>query len=234
MSLPKINQPLHKLKIPSTGEEIRFRSFLVKEEKILIMANESGNAADIADAVVQVINNCIVTEGFDVTKLASFDIEWIFLNLRVRSVSDTIELNKVCEKCEKPFSFQIDLKEVQAPKAEKIDNKVEVDENIGMLLKYPDIHAISLIQADNVIESAFSVVASCIDQIYDETSVYDSKDYSSQELIDWVLELPKDKFELVQKFFEDLPQLRHETEVACTNCNENNHVLLEGVNDFLA
>lgn len=234
MSLPKINQPLYRLTIPSTGEEIRFRSFLVKEEKILVMAMESGEPADIADAITQVINNCIVTEGIDVEKLASFDIEWIFLNLRVRSVSDVIDLNKKCSECDEKFEFQINLNEVKPPETPTTDTKVEITDEVGVILKYPSLSTMSQASvSEGDIDSAFGVVASCIDSIYDADKVYNSRDHSKEELVEWVLDLSKSAFEKIEGFFDSIPAVRHETEVTCIKCQAPNSIVLEGLNDFL-
>lgn len=233
MSLPKINQPVYRLTIPSTGEEIMYRSFLVKEEKILAMAMESGEAKDIADSVSQVINNCIVTEGVDVDRLASFDIEWIFLNLRVRSVSDVLDLTTKCEKCESPFDFQIDLKDVQPPVPTNTSNKIEITDEVGVILKYPSIGTMSFAAQGNSLDSAFSIIASCIDQIYDRDTVYSSRDHSKQELVDWVLDLSQDAFGKIEEFFDGIPAVRHEANPVCPSCSETNEIVLEGVTDFL-
>jgi hypothetical protein len=233
MSLPRIKQPLYRMTIPSTGEEIQYRSFLVKEEKILVLGMESGETVDVTDAITQVINNCIVTEGVSVDRLASFDVEWIFLNLRLRSVSDVMDLKSQCSKCESSFEFQVDLKDIPPPKPTTASNKIQFTEDIGIVLKYPTLNSASGAMTDNSIDSAFSIIASCIDKIYDKDAVYDSKDHDKQELVDWVLELSQTSFAMIEKFFEDLPAVRYEKDIPCPSCSESNKIILEGLDSFL-
>ena len=233
MGLPTINHPIFRTKIPSTGEEIRFRSFLVKEEKILVTAIQSDDPQLMVDSLIQIINNCLVTEGINVSKLASFDVEWIFLNLRLKSVSDVVELTRICSSCENQFPFEFNLADVEIPVVKNIENKIQLTDEIGVILKYPSLNTMIIGAADQNIDSIFSMIGSCIDQIYDNDKVYDSKEYSSQEIVDWMLELPGDSFLKVENFFDSIPSLSHEFDVKCTHCSDINHIALSGLNDFL-
>lgn len=209
MGLPKIEHPTFFIEVPSTKKKVTFRPFLVKEEKMLLMAKASGQELDMLLAIKQIINNCAINEDFDINDLTLFDMEFLFLMIRAASVSDTIEVSYKDLEDEKTYDFIVDLKNITIdwPSAE-ISNIVRLTKSAGMTLRYPRAN----LYEDNAFLSAgkdtfFQLIIRCIDKIYDGDDVYDAKNYTPQELTDFIEDLDVKVFEEVNKFMTNQPTL---------------------------
>jgi hypothetical protein len=236
MALPKINVPTYELIIPSTDEKIKFRPFLVREEKILLIAMESGKAEDMVQAVKDIVDECTFNK-LKLGQMPMFDVEYLFLNIRAKSVGEVSKLKVLCQDDMKTYAtVEIDLNEVQVQvDGEQHSNKVELSDEMGVIMKYPTIdsftaNGIKNITAANMID----VIASCVEQIYDKKGeeVYDSKDSTQAELIDFVEQLNTTQFQEVQKFFDTMPRLQHTILVTNPKTKIESEVTLTGLNDF--
>lgn len=239
MALPILSTPKHELELPSTGETIQYRPFLVKEEKILLMAMESGDNKDIIVAVKEIINNCITTEGVDVEQFAVFDIEYFFLQLRSKSVSETVVIkykNKNCtyndgNPCGKELPVMLKLDEIEVYRDPDHTTKIDLSDGIGIVMKYPLMGSITELDTKDS-EKLFELVAECISTIYDNDTTYDPADFSKEELEEFIFSMTQGQFEKIKKFFETMPQLRHTTHVKCGTCGYDKEIELRGLQDF--
>ena len=236
MALPRIDVPTYELVIPSTDEKIKFRPFLVKEEKILLIAMESGKSEDMVQAVKDIVNECTFNK-LKLGEMPMFDVEYLFLNIRAKSVGEVSKLKVLCQDDMKTYAdVEIDLNEVQVEvDSELHTNKIELSDEMGVIMKYPTIssfttNGIKNITAANMID----VIASCIAQIYDKKGeeVYDSKDSTQKELVDFVEQLNTTQFQEVQKFFDTMPKLQHTILVTNPKTKVESEVTLTGLNDF--
>lgn len=230
MPLPKISQPLFELKLPSTGKAIRYRPFTVREEKLLMMAQESGERSDIINTYKQLINNCCI-DPVDVDKLASFDIEYFFVCLRSKSVSN---ISKVLVKDEdgEQYEVEINLDKIQVAKNQELTNNIKLTDNIGVILRYPTFSAISKLgQATDGVETTMTVLRMCIEQIYEGEEVHDVSNYTAQEVNDFILSLNKNQIEEIQKFFENMPKIVYDAKYVNKN-GDLKEVRIEGLENF--
>ena len=237
MALPKINVPTYELAIPSTDEKIKYRPFLVKEEKVLLIAMESGEAEDMLQAVKDIVNECT----FNKLKLGSmpmFDVEYIFLNIRAKSVGEVSKLKVLCQDDGETYAdVEIDLNEIDVQVDDEHTNRIELTDEIGVIMQYPTIDSFSAegigdINASNMLD----VIVSCIAQIYDKKGeeVYDSKDSTKKELVEFVEQLNTKQFADVQKFYDTMPSLKHTITVKNPKTKKESKVILTGLNDFFA
>ena len=235
MALPKLTTPTYELEIPSTDEKIKYRPFLVKEEKILMMAMETKNESDIVQAVKDIVTECTFNKvNLDIMPM--FDVEYIFLNIRAKSVGEVSKLKLLCPDDKKTYAdCEVNLTDVKVQVEEDHTNKIELGNGMGMIMKYPSIDSfkdsgIRDINASNMLE----VISTCILQIYEEEGkkVYNSKDQTSKELTDFIEQLNTKQFKDVQKFFETMPKLKHEITVKNPKTKKENKVTLTGLNDF--
>ena len=235
MALPKLEVPIYELTVPSTDEKIKYRPFLIKEEKILLIAMESGENEDVIQAVKQIVSECT----FNKLKLGSmpmFDVEYIFLQIRSKSVGEVSKLKVLCRDDGETYAnVEVDLTEIEVQVNDDHTNKIELTDEMGVIMKYPTIDSfstagISDITADNMLD----VIVTCIDKIYDKKGedVYDSKDSSQKELMDFVEGMNTQQFQDVQAFFDSMPKLRHEITVVNPKTKVENVVALSGLNDF--
>ena len=219
MTLPRVAVPKYTLIIPSSGKEISYRPFLVKEEKILLIAMESGEEKDMMGAIQDIIENCVY-DDFDVKNMPMFDIEYIFLQLRAKSKGEIVDLSFDCGKCKKPITAQIDLTKIETTRTEGHDIKIPLSDDIGVIMKYPSMELQNIINKEKSdVENVFSTITSCIDSIWDKESVYATKDHTKEELNDFLESLPDDSFTKIQKFFDTVPVLKHEFVLKCTSKN---------------
>ena len=209
MSLPKITYPQIILTIPSSKKKVTFRPFLVKEEKILLMAKLSDEESDILLAIKQVVNNCAIDE-FDVNAISLFDLEYIFIQLRAASVNDTVEVSYKDNEDEKIYDFEVKLKDIKVNFPEKIDNKIRITDTTGIVMKYPNS---SLYEDKEFLESGddsfFQLILRCVDKVYDENEVYETSAYSKKELEEYVENLDIKTFEKIQDFMINQPKLSY-------------------------
>ena len=235
MALPKLEVPIYELTVPSTDEKIKYRPFLIKEEKILLIAMESGANEDVIQAVKQIVSECT----FNTLKLGDmpmFDVEYIFLQIRSKSVGEVSKLKILCRDDGETYAnVEVDLTEIEVQVNDDHTNKIELTDEMGVIMKYPTIDSfstagISDITADNMLD----VIVACIDKIYDKKGeeVYDSKDSSKKELMDFVEGMNTTQFQDVQAFFDSMPKLRHEVTVVNPKTKVENVVALSGLNDF--
>jgi|TARA_B110000467_G_scaffold163052_1_gene187977 hypothetical protein len=246
MGLPRIAVPEYSLKLPSNGKEIKYRPFLVKEEKILLIAMESEDDDQIAAASKTVINNCIYAD-IDVNDLPIFDVEYIFLQLRARAKGELIELKYNCPKCENeiPMSFNID--EINVTKEEGHDPKIQLTDELGVVMKYPNMALQTEIEKnknENQVEQLFRTIMICIDYIYDAEKMYSNKDHTKEELTEFLESLTDPQFQKISKFFETMPRLKHKINLECRNkvkgegkkkdkaCGYTEEMALEGLQSF--
>ena len=239
MPLPTIDTPTYELKLPSSSKKIKYRPFLVREEKILILALESKSESEITNAVTDVLKKCILTKGVDVDSLPTFDIEYIFLNIRAKSIGEDIKMTVTCPDdglTEVPVTVYVDEIKVVKPKDHKID--IVLDDNMTLRMKYPSIS--QFIEnnfeveddPETVVDKTFKVVADCIETIYNEEDAWDAKDYTPNERIEFVEQLNSKQYKAVETFFETMPKLSHTIDVVNPNTKEKGSVVLEGLSDF--
>ena len=235
MALPKLTTPTYELEIPSTDEKIKYRPFLVKEEKILMMAMESKSSADITQAVKDIVSECTYNK-VDISNMPMFDVEYIFLNIRSKSVGEVSKLKLLCPDDGKTYAdVELNLNEVKVQVGDDHTNKIELDKNMGMIMKYPTIDSFSEtgirdINPSNMLE----VITTCIQQIYEENGkkVYETKDQTKKEITEFIEQLNTKQFKDVQKFFETMPKLKHEITVKNPKTKKENKITLTGLNDF--
>ena len=235
MALPKLTTPTYELEIPSTDEKIKFRPFLVKEEKILMMAMESKKSADIVQAVKEIVEECTFNK-INISDMPMFDIEYVFLQIRSKSVGEVSKIRVLCPDDGKTYAnLDLDLNEVKVQVGDDHTNKIELNNGMGIIMKYPTIDSfkesgIQDINASNMLE----VIGGCILQIYEEEGkkVYDPKDQTKKELTDFIEQLTTDQFKHVQKFFDIMPKLKHEITVKNPKTKKENKITLTGLNDF--
>ena len=235
MPLPKIVTPSFELTLPSTGKKIKYRPFLVKEEKILILAIESNSMKDITRAIKDILKNCILTKDVKVDELPTFDIEYLFLNIRARSIGESIDLVITCPDDEKTkVNSKIYIDEIEVQKNDEHDININIDDTYTMRMKYPSLD--QFIDENFVFEgqsdNSFEIIASCIDMVYSEEEAWEAKDCSKKELLEFVEQLNSMQFKQIEKFFDTMPQLSHEIEVENPNTKVKSTVLLEGLASF--
>jgi hypothetical protein len=239
MPLPKIVTPRYELELPSTEENITYRPFLVKEEKVLVIALESEDSKQITNAIKTVIQNCIITKGIKVEKLPTFDIEYLFLNIRGKSVGEEIEVNIVCpDDGTTQVPVSIDLEDIKIEKNENHSKQIKIDTAIMMEMKYPSLDQFIKNNFDfsdkNAMDQSFELIASCIDKIYTEEEVWASADCTKKEIKEFVESMNSTQFKDIEKFFETMPKLSHSVTVTNPNTKVESVVVLEGLSSFFA
>ena len=239
MALPKLNVPVYEAVLPSTEKVIKYRPFLVKEEKILLTAMEAGEDSAMIPAVKQIINNCV--EGnLDVDKLPTFDIEYLFLRLRAKSVGEKVTLGLKpwgCPKnngelCENSTQVDINLEEVNVIKTEKHSNKIMLDDKIGIQLSYPDMSKLGKVDKIDTAEAGMNIIKDCIDMIYTEEEMYERGTFTDKELDEFVESLNTQQFTLIKNFFDTMPVLKHTVKYKCEICGEDKETTIQGLNSF--
>jgi hypothetical protein len=228
MALPKIKHPTYSITIPSNEKKVNFRPFTVQEEKLLLMAKSSENTDDIIGTVKQVIQNCII-EPVDVEKLAIFDIEYIFIKLRAKSVGEIVDLEYTDPDTQENIKFKINLDDIEVKRHEGHSTKFPLFENIGVVMRYPTLEEIKSVEEAGKDEAVFAMLMKCVDKIYDDDTVYD--DYSEKELNDFINSLPMESMITIQKFFETLPSVEHTVKLR-NKTGDIKEVVLKGINSF--
>lgn len=230
MTLPSISTPEYTTKIPSTGKLISYRPFLVKEEKILLMAMEGKDENEIESSILTILKNCILSEEIDVSKLATFDIEYLFLKLRAKSVGETIEV-KVGHnegECDHKTDISINVEDIGVVGG-NVDKKISISDDIGIVMKYPTLSDIKGMDFEKT-ESMVDMVIACVDYIYDAESVY--KDFTTDELREWVEQLDQKQFAKIAEFLTSIPKLSYTVEWTCKKCKQKDSVTIEGLQSF--
>tara|TARA_B100000963_G_scaffold205909_1_gene179352 strand:- start:217 stop:942 length:726 start_codon:yes stop_codon:yes gene_type:complete len=239
MPLPTIETPTYELKLPSTGKKVKYRPFLVKEEKILIICLESKNQDEITNAVKDVLKKCILTRGVKVDELPTFDIEYLFLNIRAKSIGEDIKMTVTCPDdgtTQVPVTVYVDEIEVIKPKDHKTD--IVLDDKLTLRMKYPSL---SQFVENNfevnddpktIVSKTFKVVADCMDTVFTQEDAWEAKDYTPDERLKFIEQLNSKQYKEVEKFFATMPKLSHTIEVINPNTKQKNSVVLEGLADF--
>ena len=237
MPLPKIATPTYSLVLPSTEKEISFRPFLVKEEKLLVLALETEDTKQITTAIKAVLKNCIQTKGVKVESLPTFDIEYLFLNIRGKSVGESIDVNIICPDDEKTtVKVIIDLDDIKVKKTEGHSNQIKLDNTLMMELKYPSLDEFIKNNFDfkdeNAMEQSFNLIASCIDKIYNEEEVWVAADCTKKEIKEFLESMNSSQFKKIEEFFTTMPKLSHTIKVTNPNTKVESEVVLEGLASF--
>ena len=236
MPLPKINTPTYELSLPSNGKKIKYRPFLVREEKILIMALETENQKQITNAVVEILDACIMTRGIKIKTLATFDIEYIFLNVRSKSVGETINVNIICPDDEKTsVEIPIDLESIKVKKDKSHTNIVKIDDNLSLKLKYPSMEQFienNFESTDETIKNTMKLITSSIDMIFSEEESWNASESTPKESEEFIEQLNSKQFQTIEKFFDTMPKLSHRVKVTNPKTNVESTVILEGLAAF--
>ena len=239
MPLPTIETPTYELKMPSSGKKIKYRPFLVKEEKILIIALESRNQNEITNAVKDVLKKCILTRGVKVDDLPTFDIEYIFLNIRAKSIGEDIRLTVTCpDDRETKIPVTIYVDEIKVTKPEGHTTDVVIDDKLTLRMKYPSLNQFveNNFEVDDdpevLVNKTFKVVADCMDTVFTEEDAWEAKDYTSSERVKFVEQLNSKQYKKVENFFATMPKLSHTIEVVNPNTKKKSSIVLEGLADF--
>ena len=235
MALPKLTTPTYELEVPSTDEKVQYRPFLVKEEKVLLIAMESGKSEDIVEAVKQIVSACTF-DKLDLGRMPMFDVEYIFLNVRSKSVGEVSKLKLLCPDDGKTYvDVNVNLDEIKVQVDDGHNNKIELDNKMGMIMTYPSIDTfknsgITAINASNMLD----VIGTCILQIYenDGEKVYQAQDQTKKELSEFIESLQSKHFKKVQQFFDTMPKLRHTVKVKNPKTKKESEIVLAGLQDF--
>ena len=237
MPLPKIVTPTYELELPSSGQTIKYRPFLVKEEKVLVLAMESEDTKQITNAIKAVLKSCVQTKGIKVEQLPTFDIEYLFLNIRGKSVGETLEVNIICpDDGETTVAVDIDLDLIQVEKSDDHSNKIKLDANLMMEMKYPSLDQFIKnnfdFKEENQMDQSFALIATCIDKIYSEEEVWATADCTKKEVNEFLESMNSSQFKEIEKFFETMPKLQHTVQVTNPKTKVKSDVVLEGLASF--
>ncbi len=244
MNLPKIDQPLYEVNLLSINKPVKFRPFLVKEQKIMMMAVEGKDIDSTMRAIKQIIANCVV-DPINIDELPLVDLETLFLNLRARSMGEMLNLyfkcindipgekdSSILVKCNMPIEVQVDiLKDIKVV-GNKFPDKIMLSDDVGVKLKYPSLSMVNDLIESNDNQVIFTVIANCLELIFDKENVYKAKDASTEELVSFVEQLPTDKFDILANYINDIPKARYETKKKCPKCGYEHDFVLEGISDF--
>ena len=236
MPLPRISTPTYELVLPSSNKKIKYRPFLVKEEKVLIIALESQDQKQIANAVKSIITSCILSRGIKVEKLSTFDIEYLFLNIRGKSVGEDIEVMVTCPddgKTQVPMSIIIDS--IQVKKSDDHNPDIKLDEQFTLRMRYPSLSEFiksNFTMEDMKVDDTFELIASCVDQVYSEEESWTQEDCTKKELVDFIEQLNSSQFKQIEKFFDTMPKLSHTVKVTNPNTKVESEIVLEGLQNF--
>ena len=240
MPLPKISAPTYELVLPSSGRKVKYRPFLVKEEKILVIALESEDTKQITNAIKTVISNCILSKGIRIEKLATFDIEYLFLNVRAKSVGETVDVNVTCpDDGVTQVPLQIDIDSIKVQKNKKHTNIIKLDDNLSLQMNYPSLTQFiesnfELSGVDSDLEKSLDVIIACIGQVYNEEESWDASECTKKELKDFVEQMNSKQFKEIETFFDTMPKLSHKIKVKNPETEVESDVVLEGLASFFS
>lgn len=234
MALPQLNDsPKYELTIPSTQQTVRFRPFLVKEEKVMLMAMESENQADILNTIVDTISACVVDQ-IDSTRFTTFDVEYCFLQIRAKSVGETVTLNLNCEECDTPNEVKVKVDDIKVD-VPTVDNIIQIDDRISVEMHWPTFDQVlkqNVFDGDSNVNQMFGLVRSCISAILTEEERFDARDHKAEELDQFIESMNNEQFAKIQSYVEVMPRLSHEVKYKCANCSHDNTLVVEGMQNF--
>ncbi len=239
MPLPKINTPTYELVIPSTGKKVRYRPFLVREEKILILALETEDMTQITNAIVEILTECILTKGVKIMELATFDIEYIFLNVRAKSVGEVIDVQVTCpDDGATQIQTEINIDDIKVQKDKKHTNLIKLDDKLSMKMQYPSIKQFVEnnfeVQNTTNVDQSLGMITACIEQVYSEDESWTATDFSGDELKDFVEQMNTKQFKNIENFFTTMPKLSHKVTVKNPKTKVESDVVLEGLASFFS
>jgi hypothetical protein len=239
MPLPKIATPTYELELPSTGKTIKYRPFLVKEEKLLVLALESDSTKDITNAIKAVLKDCIQTRGVKVEQLPTFDIEYLFLNIRGKSVGEEIEVSVLCPDDGETYTeVQINIDDIKVNKDKDHSKQIKLDNTLMMEMKYPSLDQFVKsnfeFSNDNQVDQSFELIASCIDKVFSADEAWTTDDFTKKEITEFLEQMNSQQFKQIESFFSTMPKLSHEVEVVNPNTKKKSTVTLEGLASFFA
>lgn len=233
MALPIVNSPKYSTVLPSSGEEVNYRPYTVKEEKVLMIALESKDQKQMLRAMKDVIGACI--EGIDPQKLTTFDIEWVFLKLRSKSVGENVDLRMKCqsEDCKETTDIKLNMEEIQMDGDPQMKT-IEITDTVGVTVRYPTVEMVEKYDQDKLqtVDGAFDMLVGCIDSIYDADTIYDCKNENPDDVREFVDNLTSEQFKDVASFFESVPQVKHTLNWKCSGCGKDNELELKGLESF--
>jgi hypothetical protein len=237
MPLPKVSTPTYELELPSTGQTIEYRPFLVREEKLLVLSLESEDMKEITKAIKTVIKSCIKTKNIKVESLPTFDIEYLFLNIRGKSVGEQVEVKITApDDGETPIDVTINIDDIKVKKNDKHTNKIKIDDNLIMEMKYPSLDQFIKSNFDfsegNNIDQSFDMIADCVDKIYNQEEVWSTADVTKKEVVEFLEQLNTMQFKEIEQFFDTMPRLSHEVKVKNPKTKVESTVVLEGLASF--
>ena len=244
MALPKIDVPIYETKLISNGKVVKFRPFLVKEQKLFLMSAESNDIKELTKTVKQVLNNCLITK-LEIDDLPSFDIEHLFIQLRARSVGEIVNLKYTCNNvvkddegnektCGGLVKFDVNLLELNPEMPKKHSTKIELTDKLGIVMKYPSFNILNYeeVPEESKLEKTIELIVSCVDYIYDAESIYYAKDTSKEEMVEFIENLQQDDIEKIQNFFLTMPKMKKQLDFKCKKCGYEETILAEGIENF--
>ena len=235
--LPKLDVPIYSVNLISTGKPVRFRPFLVKEQKMFLMASESEDSNEMVYIIRQVLKNCVIDE-IDIDSLPTFDLEYLFLNLRARSVEEVVDLRYKCnnlideKKCSGVVEFKLNLLQIEPTKNEKHKDKIQITENLGICFKYPTFDMLQKYEKLSENEIMIRILVDCIDYIYDKDQIYYSKDSSREELEEFIDNLQQKDLEKFKEFFDTMPEIKKDVQFKCPKCSYEEDITIKGIQNF--
>lgn len=246
MKLPKIELPTYEFELPSTGKVIKFRPFLVKEQKIFLMALESGKEIDIINALKQIIRNCIIDDEFNIEDMAPFDLEYFFINLRARSIGEKIMLSFRCKnivdnaECNNLMEFEHDILTTTIEKDPEHDKTIFFSKDVGVVMKYPSINLAKTLldnaknknKNTNSIDEAFNLIADCVEYFFEKDNIFYVKEMNKKDVVEYLENIPKQSFDKIEKFFETTPKIKSIVEHKCRKCSFEHRIPIEGITSF--
>ena len=234
MAIQKLITPKYKLKLPSTGKQITYRPMLVKEEKILHMGMEAQESGSMLESLMTVLDNCIETKDIDIGSLPSFDVEYLMIIIRSKSIGEVVAPYKTCEACDTEIPVECDIADIKVERNKNHANKIQLTDDIGIIMKYPSIADMSEMGKDDKdeVDIGISLATNCIEQIYDKDSVYDANKISSEEMDEFISSLTSMQFQEIIKFFTTMPYLKIDIEAKCPTCGHINEIKVRGLENF--
>ena len=240
MPLPKINTPTYELELPSTGKKIKYRPFLVREEKILVIAMESEDMKQITDAVIDILNSCILTRGVKIDQLSTFDIEYLFLNVRSKSVGETVEVNVTCpDDGETRVQMEINVDDIKMVKNKNHKNIIKLDDTLSLKLRYPSMNQFvennfETSESTSEIDRSLDMIITCVDTVFDEEESWSASDCTKKELREFIEQLNSKQFKDIEAFFNTMPKLSHTIKVKNPKTKVESEIVLEGLASFFS
>lgn len=231
--LPVIDTPIFELTLPSSGKKYNYRPFLVKEQKSLLIAQESGEASSVRETLFSIIDSCLFNK-VQAKHLPYFDIDFIFIKLRSKSIGETVELEVQCTECDTKNPYNLNLDSICAVRTDGHSNKIFLTENIGVTMRYPTVEEVDYLKTNYSVSSIYETIAKCVEMIFDHDTITLSKDISAQEIIDWLDKLQQKHYDKFEEFFKTQPVIKTDIVFTCGKCKAENKFVVEGIDDFFA